>query len=152
VNANLTYRASSARASNGVGIVILLYEQLVQDLRRGVIAMDEGDVETRTLELGHALEVVGQLQGRLDMENGGNVAQNLDRFYTVLRAGILDAQFKTSKTLLEKLIENVLSMREAWVAVEQSTISGQVTAESSALPKTETHEAAAGAVARDWHV
>lgn len=114
--------------------------------------MDDGDVERRTLELGHALEVVGHLQGRLDMENGGNVAQNLDRFYTVLRAGILDAQFNASKTPLEKLIENVLTMREAWITVEQSTIVGQVTAESSALPKTKTHDVPAEAVSRDWHV
>lgn len=152
MNANLTYRASSARASNGVGIVILLYEQLVQDLRRAVVAIDENNAETRTLELGHALEVVGQLQGRLDMQNGGQVAQNLDRFYAVLQAGILDAQFKTSKTLLEKLIENVLSMREAWITVEQSTIVGQMTAESSALPKTEASATTAEPAARDWHV
>jgi flagellar secretion chaperone FliS len=152
MDANLSYRSSSSRASSGVGLVILLYEQMVQDLRRAVIAMNEGNAEARTLELGHALDVVGQLQARLDMQNGGEVAQNLDRFYAVLRAGILDAQFTASPGLLEKLIDNVLSIREAWLTVEQSTISGQVTAESSALAKTEISEPAAETVARDWRI
>jgi flagellar protein FliS len=152
MDANLSYRTSSSRVANGVGIVILLYEQLVQDLRRAVIAMNEGNPEARTLELGHALDVVGELQARLNMQNGGEVAQNLDRFYAVLRAGILDAQFKASPPVLQKLIDNVLSIREAWLKVEQSTISGQVTAESSALPKTETSEPAAESVARDWRI
>jgi flagellar secretion chaperone FliS len=152
MDANLSYRSSSSRASNGVGLVILLYEQLVQDLRRAIVAMEQGNVEARTLELGHALELVGQLQARLDMQNGGEVAQNLDRFYAVLRVGILDAQFKASPSLSEKLMDNVLSIREAWLTVEQSTISGQVTAESSALPKAEKSQPIAEPVARDWRI
>ena len=79
MDANLRYRTSSSRASSAVGLVILLYEQLVQDLRRALTALDSGAVETRSFELGHALEVVGQLQGRLDMQAGGEVAHNLAR-------------------------------------------------------------------------
>jgi flagellin-specific chaperone FliS len=86
------------------------------------------------------------------MQNGGEVAQNLDRFYAVLRAGILDAQFTASPPLVEKLIDNVVSIREAWLKVEQLTISRQVTAESSALPKTEKSQPTAEHVVRDWHV
>lgn len=148
----LSYRAASPRASSGVGIVILLYEQLVQDLRRAMKAIDENNIEARTSELTHALEVVGQLQARLDMQNGGGVAQNLDRFYGVLQAGILNAQVRVSKTLLGQLIENVLSIREAWLSVEQSTISGTAAAEASATPKTDTPEPSSAPAARDWQV
>ena len=60
MDANLSYRTSSSRASSGVGLVILLYEQLVQDLRRALTALDSGAVETRSFELGPALEPPGQ--------------------------------------------------------------------------------------------
>ncbi len=150
MDANLTYRASSPRTSSGVGIVILLYEQLVQDLRRAAAMIDEGDVEARTSELAHALGVVGQLQARLDMELGGEVAQNLDRFYGLLRAGILNAQFKTSKAALEKLIADVLSVREAWLVVERSTISGQNAAEISAASTAQAPSSSSVVVPRDW--
>jgi flagellar secretion chaperone FliS len=152
MDANLTYRTCSSRASSGVGIVILLYEQLVQDLRRAIAGIETNDIEVRTFELTHAVEVVGQLQGRLDMQNGGDVAQNLDRFYSVLQAGILDAQVKVSKPLLEQLIDNVLSIREAWLDVERSTESGQGAAESSAIPKVESPELLGQGTSRKWRV
>jgi flagellar secretion chaperone FliS len=151
MDANLSYRTSSSRASSGVGIVILLYEQLVQDLRRAISAIEAGDVEAKTFELTHAIEVVGQLQSRLDMQNGGDVAQNLDRFYSVLQAGILDAQFQTSKPLLAELIDTVLSIREAWLSVERSTISGQA-AERSAVTTAETQGVPTPAISRKWEV
>jgi flagellar secretion chaperone FliS len=149
---DVTYRTASPRASSGVGIVILLYEQLVQDLRRAMTAIDRADVEARTSELRHALEVVGQLQARLDMQAGGEVAQNLDQFYAVLQAGILDAQFKVSKALLGQLIQSVLSIREAWVNVEQSTTSEQASAENSATGEAKTQDSSGQAASRNWRI
>jgi flagellar secretion chaperone FliS len=149
---DVTYRTASPRASSGVGIVILLYEQLVQDLRRAMTAIDRADVEARTSELRHALEVVGQLQARLDMQAGGEVAQNLDQFYAVLQAGILDAQFKVSKPLLGQLIQSVLSIREAWVNVEQSTTSEQASAENSATAEAKTQDSSGQAASRNWRI
>lgn len=148
----VSYRAASPRASSGIGIVILLYEQLVQDLRRAMKAIDENNIEARTSELTHALEVVGQLRARLDMQNGGDVAQNLDRFYSVLQAGILDAQFQVSKPTLARLIDTVLIIREAWLSVERSATSGQAAAEKPAVAGTEPQEPSAAASSRNWRV
>jgi flagellar protein FliS len=147
--ANLSYRTSSSRTSSGVGLVILLYEQLVQDLRRAAAAIDGIDIEARTFELGHALEVVGNLQARLDMQAGGRVAQNLDRFYAALQAGILEAQTAVSKPLLMRLIENVLSVREAWLDVERLNTLRSATAEHATVHKPET-QAGTSASARNW--
>jgi flagellar protein FliS len=139
-DANLNYRASSARADSGVGLVILLYEQLVQDLRRAAAAIDSADVEARTLELGHAIEVVGQLQSRLDMQNGGEVAQNLDRFYGSILSGILDAQTKASKAVVLRLVENVLSVREAWLQVERASAGAPATPQAAAVQRTDSQQ------------
>ena len=137
---NLSYRTSSSRTSSGVGLVILLYEQLVQDLRRAAAAIDTADIQARTFELGHALEVVGNLQARLDMQAGGQVAQDLDRFYAGLQAGVLKAQTTVSKPLLMRLIENVLSVRGAWLEVERLNALESAPAEPAALHKLETQE------------
>jgi flagellar protein FliS len=149
---NVTYRTASPRASSGVGIVILLYEQLVQDFRRAMTAIDEEDVEDRTFELGHALEVVGQLQSRLDMELGGDVAHNLDRFYGTLRAGIVDAQVNASKPRLQQLIDSVLSIREAWLHVEQVTLSRTEPAETAPASDRQGQEPLPETIPRNWRV
>jgi flagellar protein FliS len=151
MDANLSYRTSSSRASSGVGLVILLYEQLVQDLRRALTALDSGTVETRTFELGHALEVVGQLQGRLDMQAGGEVAHNLDRFYSALSAGILDAQVKCSKPRLDGLIDDVLSVREAWLEVERKMLEATPGTEPAAVRTGRSEEGQPSSSSRKWN-
>lgn len=144
--ADLSYRTSSGAAS-GVGLVILLYEQLVRDLRSATTAMDAGDIQARTSELDHALQVVGQLQGRLDMEAGGEVSRTLDRFYANIRATIVQAQFKGSKPVLLRLMDDVLSVREAWLEIERNGTAK--VAQTPAAPQAEVQNPSATG-GRDW--
>jgi len=109
------------RGASPVRLVISLYEQAIEDLRRAAIALDAGEIEKRTSEINHALLVIAQLQGSLDMERGGEVARNLARFYGVVRAGLTEAQIKQSPILLEQQISQLTEVREAWLEVERVT-------------------------------
>lgn len=99
-----TYRQSAGHNATPVRLVVMLYEQLVHDLQRALAAMERNDIEARVREIDHALIVIGQLQGTLDHEQGPEVARNLDRFYDVLRASLLEAHIKVSAPILRKQI------------------------------------------------
>lgn len=102
-------------------MVIFLYEQSIEDLRRAIIALEKNDVETRTRELNHALMVIGQLEASLDMERGGEVAENLQRFYHVVRSGVIEAQLAQSAAILEKQISHLVLVHGAWLEVQRAT-------------------------------
>ncbi len=102
-------------------LVISLYEQAIEDLRRAVLAQEKGVIETRTREINHALMVIAQLQGSLDLERGGEVARNLARFYGLLRTGLVEAQRQQSTTLIEQQISQLVVVHEAWLEVERAT-------------------------------
>jgi len=104
-------------------LVICLYEQAIEDLRRAVIAQEKGDIEGRTRAINHALTVIAHLQGSLDMERGGEVARNLARFYCLVRAGLTEAQVKQSTRILEQQISQLAIVHEAWLEVERATAS-----------------------------
>ena len=88
----------------------------------------------RTSEIDHALRVVGQLQGRLDMQQGGEVAMNLDRYYYGLRASLLNAQISVLPGELRTHIKILLELREAWVQVERSTAAaGELTSPTAPI-------------------
>ena len=112
MDANISYREAAVRGASPVRLVICLYQQAIEDLRRAVIALEKRDAEARTRAINHALVVIGQLQGTLDMERGGDVAKNLDRFYNVVRAGLVDAQFKQSAAILTQQIAQLGLRRE----------------------------------------
>jgi flagellar secretion chaperone FliS len=119
MDANISYREAAVRGASPVRLVICLYQQAIEDLRRAVIALEKRDAEARTRAINHALVVIGQLQGTLDMERGGDVAKNLDRFYNVVRAGLVDAQFKQSAAILTQQIAQLVLVHEAWLEVER---------------------------------
>lgn len=103
-----------------VRLVVLLYEQAMENLRRALAAHMHQDIEGRTREINHALLVIGHLQATLDKEQGGKVAENLTRFYEQLRAGLVEAQCKQSAEVLERQISHLMQVYEAWCAVEKS--------------------------------
>jgi len=137
LDASSAYRRTDGHSAGPIRLIIMLYEQLIKDVQRAIAAMEKKDIGGRTSELDHALRVLGQLQGSLDIEKGGTVANNLDNYYHTLRASLLQAQIHASPVELRKQIQLLLELREAWVQVERSA---QSTSEqiASATPMVQT--------------
>ena len=114
------YRESAARGASPIGRVVLLYEQAIKDLGAAISALASHDIETRTQSLNHALLVIGQLQACLDLDRGGEVARNLDRFYSLMQKRLLEAQVQGSAEILRQQIDLLLSIRAAWIEVENA--------------------------------
>ena len=114
------YRENAARMDSPVGREVLLYEQAIQDLSGALAAIESHDIETRSNKISHALLVIGQLQACLDLDRGGDVARNLDRFYSLLQKRLFEAQVTSSATILRQQMELLLSIRAAWVEVESA--------------------------------
>ena len=142
MDASSAYIRSSGEGATPLRMVVLLYDQLIKDLRRAAAKMN--DIEARTRELDHALKVLGQLQGTLDLTQG-EVASNLDRFYSVLRTNLLQVQVTESAALLKEQINYLLLLREAWGQVEQSAMREELVERASPFTAREDLDSAA-----DW--
>jgi flagellar protein FliS len=114
----MNYAVESATGLSPIGLVVRLYENIVSDIGRAVIALRENDVEKRTSHLQHALLLIAHLQSALDMENGGDSARMLERFYLLARKRIVEAQGKQSIEMMEEIGRDFLSVREAWAQIE----------------------------------
>jgi flagellar protein FliS len=98
---------------------VLLYEQAIQDLQRALAAMEQGHIEQRTREINHALQIIGYLEGTLDLEKGGEVAGNLRHCYERLRANLVAGQIHASARIITQQITDLLALREAWLEVNR---------------------------------
>jgi flagellar secretion chaperone FliS len=119
MNAQLSYREAAVQGASPVRLVILLYEQAVEDLRRALATLQQHDIEGRTRHINHALLVLGHLQATLDKQQGGSVALDLERFYAQLRVGLMEAQGRQSAALLEDQISHLMQVLGAWCEVER---------------------------------
>lgn len=130
-NTELTYLRAAVQDASPVGLVIVLYDLLIGDLKRAIAAMANKDVEERSKELKHAFLVLQQLDGSLEMETGGEAAINLSRFYGALRANIMDAHVTVKPEILTRQIQLLLEVREAWEQADKASVA------RDSAPKTE---------------
>src|SRR5215813_5557654 len=115
----LSYRRAAVQNASAVGLVIIMYDMLIEDVREVIEALKQGDIEKRATELKHAFLILGHMEGVLDMEKGGTAAENLAKFYSVLRANLLDAHIKSSAEKFQRQIELMLEVRQAWEQVNK---------------------------------
>jgi flagellar protein FliS len=113
------YRQVSATGANPVGMVVRLYDRILEDFRRALGAIAANDVKERVASMNHALLIIAELDSVLDFERGGIVAQHLRGFYNVTRALIVEANIRTSEQQIRKLVDLYMPLRQAWQKVEQ---------------------------------
>jgi len=115
------YRKRAVEGASPVELVVLLYGGAVTALLRAISAIEQNNIEKRVLELNKVIAILGELQGTLDFEKGGAVAQQLEKFYIVMRSQVLEASIKNSKPVLEDLVKHMTSLKEAWQQVARET-------------------------------
>jgi flagellar secretion chaperone FliS len=115
-----TYQHATAVSATPVGQVVALYDVILRDLRQAMAAVEAGQIERRVNLTNHALLIVGELQGVLDFDRGGEAARNLNNFYTVMRPLITEASMTSSCEKFQDLIEKFARLRAAWSKVERT--------------------------------
>jgi flagellar secretion chaperone FliS len=111
----VAYQEAAVRNANPIELVIMLYDILARDLHGAIEAMEAGSIEARTTKIKHGFLALQQLEGSLPMEEGGDLAAGMSRFYSMLRAQMMKAQVQQDPAILRELIQLLFSVREAWV-------------------------------------
>ena len=141
-----SYQMSAIQGASSIGLIIVLFDTLVRDLRRAAAALRKNDIETRCREFNHAALVLGQLEDWIDLKNGGESAKTLSGFYAYLRAKMMEAAGTKSANLLETQIDMILHVSSAWQLLDVSPLQipehlTEVPMERVKLPSTPMYEA-----------
>ena len=98
-----------------VQLVARLYQALDLSLKRAREALIAGDVGPQGEQLGRALAIIGELQAALNMEEGGEIGENLNNLYFYLTEEISKANLSKDVEHLDNAITTVTPLTEAWV-------------------------------------
>jgi len=129
------YRQVSVTVASPTGMVVKLYDRILEDFRRALEANSAGNIEQRVSSLNHALLIIAELEGVLDFERGGVVAKHLQGFYRVARSLILEANVRASQVGIEKLRDIFTPLRNAWQKVDEDVARNQANGPEEAPPQ-----------------
>jgi flagellar protein FliS len=130
-----TYRQMEVETSSPVELVIMLYDALVKDLKLVIAAIRVQDIEERVKQSNHGFHVLQELEVMLDFENGGSTAKELAGVYSYVRAKLMESQLKLNPAILERQIEFILQLRQAWQESVTTTTVSKPLAEIPAFPQ-----------------
>lgn len=134
------YRQVGVAGANPAGLVVKLYDAILQDFGRARDAIAAHNVQERVTRLNHALLIIAELDSVLDFERGGIVARHLRGFYGVMRRLIIEANIHARREDIEKLIDHFAPLRKAWQQVEQDVARNKIklSDDHSRGPRTQT--------------
>jgi len=119
-----TYRRTAVQSSSPVQLVVMLYDGALRFCGEARGAILRRDVAAKGRALSKAIAIVGELQGTLDLERGGEVAVSLHQLYSFLTDRLMAASFSRSVEPLDQAVRVLTNLRDGWARVdEQAAVS-----------------------------
>ncbi|MCL2102600.1 MAG: flagellar export chaperone FliS [Syntrophorhabdaceae bacterium] len=116
------YRKTTIDTSDNVRIVSLLFDGAVNFMKVAQTKMEQNDIAGRGVYLGKATAIVSELLKSLNMEEGGEIAENLQRLYDFVLDRLLKANLKNDMQSLEEARQVLDNIRLGWKDMERNQI------------------------------
>lgn len=110
---NVDLRATVETASPHK-LISMLLDGALGALAKAKGAIERDSIEERTLHLNKASEIVVGLRGSLDLEQGGEVAANLDALYDYLLRSIMQANSQSDADKVQEVMDLMLEIKQGW--------------------------------------
>lgn len=116
-NARAAYMQNDLKSLSREEIVVKLYQALRIRLRAAIEEIREENIGKKAEHLSRGLAIVIELQASLDMEQGGEIAVQLNDLYDYLISDIIAANLKSDVAKIEDALKVVEPLLEAWIEI-----------------------------------
>jgi flagellar protein FliS len=100
-------------------LVVMLYDGAFRFLNEARDAMLRKDVIVRANAISRALAILTELQGTLNLQEGGPIAKHLDELYAYSISRLLDVTAKQDITAIDDVLKVLKPLRESWAQLAQ---------------------------------
>jgi flagellar secretion chaperone FliS len=111
------YNQTHVQTRSPLELVVMLYDGALRFLDQAADAMDANDMSAKAVALSRALAILAELQNTLNVQDGGDVARQLDALYTHATERLLDANVRRSSGPIREVTALLRPLRDAWAQV-----------------------------------
>lgn len=115
------YRKTAVNGASPLQLIVMLYDGALKFIDAGKRAMELGNVEDQNVQLQKAQKIVMELMSCLDMNGGGEVAQNLLALYSYAYNQLVLGNVEDQPEMLDQAAKVLTDLRESWVELERMT-------------------------------
>ena len=111
------YLQTQVQSRTPLELVVMLYDGAIRWADAAHDAMRAEDIRARRQALSKLMAIIGELQSTLDMERGGQIAEDLDRLYSWATSRLMDAVVARDDRPIREVRGVLASLREAWQTI-----------------------------------
>lgn len=111
------YQETSIMTQDKGRLVVLLYDGAIKYLKRAVIAMDSGNFEQKGELICKAQNILFELNGVLDIDRGGQIAENLRKLYNFMYQRLNQASIQCDRQIVMEVVELLSELNEGWKTI-----------------------------------
>lgn len=113
-----SYKKVAAQTATPGQLVLMLYDGAIGFLERTIAGFDYTDRRQLILTVNNniirAQAIVRELDARLDMDKGGEVAENFRRLYDYFHRRMNEANITKSREPAEEVLKHMRVLRDSW--------------------------------------
>jgi flagellar secretion chaperone FliS len=122
------YFESEVLSADPVKLVTILYRAAREAVAGAGVALAGGDIPARSKHILKAWEIVHELRGSLNHEQGGEISRQLEELYDYVSQRLLDANAEQSQKALDEAGAVLAILAEAWQGVQAKQVQPLVVA------------------------
>jgi flagellar protein FliS len=114
MNAYNTYRETQTQTADPGELVVMLYKGAARFLASAIAAIEAQDLQTASNKLLLAQAIITELVETLDLQQGGDLAQNLGRIYEYMNFRLVDANLRKDAEPAREVERLLRELLPAW--------------------------------------
>lgn len=111
------YQDAAVTTQSSGRIVVMLYDGAIKFLKLAVKEIEKHNPEAKGRYIIKALDIIHELNVVLDMESGGEIAQNLRSMYMFMIQHLTKANVKQDADMVREVIGLLEELNEGWRAI-----------------------------------
>jgi len=114
---------SSTQTFSGVAyadphsLITQMFDGALKRIAQAKGAIERKDIPEKGNNIGHAVAIIGSLEGCLDHEKGGELSKNLSDLYEYMNLRLAEANINNDLEKLNEVTKLILEIKGAWVQI-----------------------------------
>jgi flagellar protein FliS len=117
MNGIKAYQETAICTQNRGQLVVMLYDGAINFLKQSIADLEQGDYASKGIRIAKATDIIIELNTVLDLDKGGQVAQNLRSLYNFMHHHLSEANLKKDATMVQDVINLLEELKQSWQAI-----------------------------------
>lgn len=111
------YQQAAVGTQSRGRLIVMLYDGAIKFLKLAVRELEAQNYEAKGQYINRAQDIINELNAVLDMEAGGEIAENLRKLYVFMGRRLSQANAKRDPQMIQEVIGLLNELNQSWKAI-----------------------------------